>query len=167
MYAKSGNLDDCSLVFRQIPQRDVIAWNSVISGFSQNGYGTQALDLFEEMRVEGTEPDDVTFINLLFTCSHMGLVERGWGYFRSMYNDHGLVPKVEHYACMVDILSRAGLLYEVKTFIESVPIDHGTCLWRIVLGACRKPQYFDIGAHEGERLMELGSRDSSTYILLS
>lgn len=167
MYAKSGDLEDCSLVFRRMPQRDVIAWNSVISGFSQNGCGMEALDLFEEMKQEGTEPDSVTFINLLFACSHMGLVDRGWSYFRSMYNDYDLVPKIEHYACMVDILSRAGLLEEAKNFVQSVPIDHGTCLWRIVLGACRRPQYFDIGAYAGERLMELGTTDSSAYTLLS
>ncbi|ONK81866.1 uncharacterized protein A4U43_C01F33670 [Asparagus officinalis] len=167
MYAKSGNLDDCRLVFRKMPQRDVVAWNSIISGFSQNGFGMEALDLFEEMKLDGVEPDDVTFINLLFACSHMGLVERGWSYFKSMYDEHGLAPKLEHYACMVDILSRAGLLEKAKNFVESVPIDHRTCLWRIVLGACRKPQYFDIGAYAGERLMELGSRDSSAYNLLS
>ncbi|XP_009401519.2 pentatricopeptide repeat-containing protein At2g33680 [Musa acuminata AAA Group] len=167
MYAKCGNLEDCSLVFRRMPQRDVVAWNSIISGFSQNGRGIDALNLFEEMKKEGTEPDHVTFVNLLSSCSHVGLVERGWSYLRSMLNDYGLVPLIEHYACMVDILSRAGLFKEAKDFIGSVPINHGTCLWRIVLGACHNYRNFDIGAYAGERLMELGSQDSSAYILLA
>ncbi|XP_073100237.1 pentatricopeptide repeat-containing protein At2g33680 [Elaeis guineensis] len=167
LYAKCGNLEDCNCVFRRMPERDVVAWNSIISGFSQNGCGHEALDLFEEMKLEGTKPDHVTFVNLLGACSHMGLIDRGWGYFRSMHNDYGLVPRVEHYACMVDILSRAGMLEEAKDFIETVPIDHGTCLWRIVLGACRSYRSFGIGAYAGERLMELGSQDSSAYILLS
>lgn len=167
MYAKCGYLTDCSLVFGRMPQRDVVAWNSIISGFSQNGRGIDALNLFEEMKKEGTEPDHVTFVNLLSACSHVGLVECGWSYLRSMLDDYGLVPQMEHYACMVDILSRAGLLKEAKNFIESVPVDHGACLWQIMLGACHKFRHFDIGAFAGEKLMELGIQDSSAYICLA
>lgn len=167
MYAKCGGLDDCSLVFRRIPHRDTIAWNSIISAFSQNGRGNDALDLFEEMKSEGVEPDDVTFVNVLSACSHTGLVDKGRELFQSMNDVHGIVPRVEHYACMVDVLSRAGMFVEAKEFIESISIDHGMCLWRIVLGACRDDRSLDIGAYAGEKLMELGSQDSSAYILLS
>ncbi|GJM88952.1 hypothetical protein PR202_ga05539 [Eleusine coracana subsp. coracana] len=142
MYSKCGNLEDGMVVFRRMPDRDVIAWNSIISGFSQNGCGNGALELFEEMKLEGTAPDHITFINVLCACSHMGLVDRGWIYFRSMTKEYGLTPRLDHYACMVDILSRAGLLVEAKEFIESITIDHGTCLWRIVLGACRSLRDF-------------------------
>jgi pentatricopeptide repeat protein len=167
MYSKCGHLEAGMSVFRRIPDRDVIAWNSIISGFSQNGCGNGALDLFEEMKMEGTIPDNITFINILCACSHMGLVDRGWEYFSLMTKDYGLTPRLDHYACMVDILSRAGMLKEAKDFIESITIDHGTCLWRIVLGACRSLRDFDVGAYAGERLMELGTGDSSAYILLS
>ncbi|XP_048528159.1 pentatricopeptide repeat-containing protein At2g33680 [Triticum urartu] len=167
MYSKCGNLDDGMVIFRRMPHKDVIAWNSIISGFSQNGRGNEALDLFEEMKLEGTAPDHITFINVLCACSHMGLVDRGWIYFRSMTKDYGLTPRLDHYACMVDILSRAGMLNEAKDFIESISIDHGTCLWRILLGACRSIRDFDVGAYAGEQLMELGTGDSSAYILLS
>lgn len=166
-YAKCGHVGDCYDIFRRMPRRDVVAWNSLISGYSHNGQGGTALELFDAMMAEGIEPDHVTFVNVLSACSHMGLVERGWGYLRSMQEDHGLTPMVEHYACMVDILSRAGKLEEAKNLIESVPVNHGACLWRILLGACRNHQNFGIGAHAGEKLMELGSRDSSAYILLS
>ncbi|WVZ72875.1 hypothetical protein U9M48_021266 [Paspalum notatum var. saurae] len=167
MYSKCGNLEDGMVVFRRMPDRDVISWNSIISGFAQNGCGSGALDLFEEMKLEGTAPDHITFINVLCACSHMGLVDRGWFYFRAMTKDYGLSPWLEHYACMVDILSRAGQLKEAKDFIESITIDHGTCLWRIVLGACRSLRDFDVGAYAGEQLMTLGIEDSSAYILLS
>ncbi|XP_042504394.1 pentatricopeptide repeat-containing protein At2g33680 [Macadamia integrifolia] len=167
MYAKCGNLEDANIVFRRMPGRDVVSWNSMISGLSQNGRGDEALKLFGEMRLEGTKPDYVTFVNLLSACSHMGLVERGWVYFKLMFEEYGIIPMVEHYACMVDILSRAGKLEEAKEFIDSVPVDHGMYLWRILLSACRNYRNFDIGAYAGERLMELGSHESSAYVLLS
>ncbi|KAF5201697.1 Pentatricopeptide repeat [Thalictrum thalictroides] len=167
MYAKCGNLDDCSVVFKRMPGRDVVSWNAMISGLSHNGCGKEALELFEVMRLDGIKPDHVTFVNLLSACSHMGLVETGQAYFRLMVDNYGLEPKVDHYACMVDIFSRAGKLAEAKDFIESVPISHGLCLWRILLGACRNYRNYDIGAYAGERLMELGSQESSAYVLLS
>ncbi|XP_078440528.1 tetratricopeptide repeat (TPR)-like superfamily protein [Wolffia australiana] len=166
-YAKCGEIGDCYRIFRMMPRRDVVAWNSVISGFSQNGLGGAALELFEAMLAEGGEPDYVTFVNVLSACSHMGLVERGWGYLRSMQVDHGLSPMVEHYACMVDTLSRSGKLVQAKELIESVPVSHGESLWRILLGACRNHRNYEIGAHAGEKLMEVGSKDSSAYVLLA
>lgn len=167
MYAKCGNLEDGNIVFWRMPARDVVSWNAMISGHSQNGRGAEALELFEEMRMEGTKPDYVTFVNVLSACSHMGLVDEGWGYFRMMFDEFGLMPGVDHYACMVDILGRAGRLNEAKEFIESANIDHGLALWRILLSACRNYRNYELGAYAGEKLMELGSQESSTYVLLS
>lgn len=167
MYAKCGSLEDVDLVFRRMPTRDVVSWNVVISGLSQNGRGHEALKLFEEMQLENTKPDDVTFVNILSACSHMGFVEQGRVYFKMMFDKFGIVPRLEHYACMVDILSRAGKLNEAKAFIESATIDHGMCLWRILLGACKNYHNYKLGAYAGEKLMELGSQESSAYVLLS
>ncbi|KAF3446855.1 hypothetical protein FNV43_RR12035 [Rhamnella rubrinervis] len=167
MYAKCGSLDDGNLVFRRMPTRDVVSWNAMISGLSQNGCGNEALELFEEMQLESTKPDHVTFVNVLSACSHLGLVDRGWDYFNMMFNKFGLAPKVEHYACMVDVLSRAGKLNEAKDLIESATIDHGMYLWRILLGGCRNYRNYELGAYAGEKLMELGSQESSAYVLLS
>ncbi|XP_024990699.1 pentatricopeptide repeat-containing protein At2g33680 isoform X2 [Cynara cardunculus var. scolymus] len=167
MYAKCGSLVDGGLVFRRMPSRDIVSWNSMISGLSQNGQGSEALELFEEMQIEGTKPDYVTFVNVLTACSHMGMVQRGWEYFKMMSDEYGITPRIDHYACMVDLLSRAGKLSEAKDFIESAPIDHGLCLWRILLSACRNYHDYELGAYAGEKLMELNSQESSAYVLLS
>ncbi|GMN38438.1 hypothetical protein TIFTF001_007659 [Ficus carica] len=167
MYAKCGSLGDGDLVFRRMPTRDVMSWNAMISGLSHNGRGNEALQLFEEMLLEGTKPDAITFVNVLSACSHIGLVDGSWSYFNVMINEFGIAPKVEHYACMVDVLSRAGKLREAKEFIESATIDHGMYLWRILLSACRNYRDYELGVYAGEKLMELGSQESSAYVLLS
>ncbi|XP_062110205.1 pentatricopeptide repeat-containing protein At2g33680 [Humulus lupulus] len=167
MYAKCGSFEDGNKVFRRMLTKDIISWNAMISGLSHNGHGNEALQLFEEMLCESAKPDSITFVNVLSACSHMGLVDRGWSYFNMMSNKFGIEPKVEHYACMVDIMSRAGKLKEAKEFIESATIDHGMCLWRILLSACRNYRDFERGAYAGEKLMELGSQESSAYVLLS
>ncbi|KAL8031948.1 hypothetical protein ABFX02_13G061600 [Erythranthe guttata] len=168
MYSKCGALDDGYSVFRRMPSVDVISWNAMISGLAQNGFGNEALELFEEMQWENAKPDYVTFVNVLSACSHMGLVDRGREYFELMLDKFGLAPRVEHYACMVDVLGRAGKLLEAREFIESVAnIDHGLCLWRILLSASRNYRDFEMGIYAGEKLVELGSSESSAYVLLS
>ncbi|KAL8145734.1 pentatricopeptide repeat-containing protein At2g33680-like [Apium graveolens] len=167
MYAKCGNLKDGNLVFRRLINKDVVSWNSMISGFSQNGRGHEALDLFQEMQQENTNPDNITFVHILNACSHQGLVERGWLYFKMMSDEYDIAPRVEHFACMVDILTRAGKLYEAKELIETTTFDHGLHLWRILLSACRNYRDYELGAYAGEKLIELGSGESSTYVLLS
>ncbi|CAN1315327.1 Pentatricopeptide repeat-containing protein At2g33680 [Linum perenne] len=168
MYAKCGSLDDANIAFRRMPERDILSWNAMISGLSHNGQGEEALQLFQDMRLEeGTKPDHITFVNILSACSHMGMIDKAWTYFNMMFDEFGIAPTIEHYACMVDVLSRAGQLKEAKDFIDSVPIDHGICLWRILLSACRNYRNYELGAYAGEKLMELGSRESSAYVLLS
>ncbi|KAI3793376.1 hypothetical protein L1987_35995 [Smallanthus sonchifolius] len=167
MYAKCGSLKDGDRVFTRMPSRDVVSWNSMISGLAQNGQGIEALELFKKMQTEGPKPDFVTFVNILAACSHMGKVEKGWDYFNMMSNEYSITPRIDHYACMVDLLSRGGKLNEAKNFIESAPIDHGLCLWRILLSACRNYHNYELGAYAGEKLMQLGSPESSAYVLLS
>ncbi|KAH9621119.1 hypothetical protein KSS87_008384 [Heliosperma pusillum] len=167
MYAKCGCIDEGRMVFQRMDTKDVVSWNVMISGLAQNGCSDKALELFEEMRLLGVKPDNVTFVNILSACSHMGLVEKGWDYFKMISREFGLEPGLEHYACMVDAYSRAGRLNEAKKFIESATIDHGMCLWRILLGACRNYRHYELGAYAGEKLMELKSQESSAYVLLS
>ncbi|KAM7277571.1 hypothetical protein ACFE04_004705 [Oxalis oulophora] len=167
MYTKCGSLEDGEFVFRRMPARDILSWNAMISGLWQNDHGTKALELFEEMLKGNTKPDCVTFVNILSACSHTGMVERGWDYFNTMSHRFGINPRLEHYSCMVDILSRAGKLAECKEFIESTKIEHGMCLWRTLLSACRNQRDYKLGAYAGEKLMELGSLDSSAYVQLS
>ncbi|KAL6523725.1 hypothetical protein OROGR_017328 [Orobanche gracilis] len=167
MYAKCGSHEDGYAVFNRMPARDVVSWNAMISGLSQNGLGLEAINLFEQMQVEGARPDDVTYVNILSACSHMGLVDKGMEYFQLMSEKFGIVPNVEHYACVVDILGRAGKLQEAKEFIDSADIDHGLYLWRILLSACRNHRDYELGAYAGEKLMELESQESSAYVLLS
>ncbi|KAK9665573.1 hypothetical protein RND81_14G120200 [Saponaria officinalis] len=167
MYAKCGCIDEGRIVFQRMTARDVISWNVMISGLAQNGCSDKALELFDDMRSEGVKPDNVTFVNILSACSHMGLVDKSWDYFRMISEEYGLVPGLEHYACMVDAYSRAGRLSEAKEFIESATIDHGMCLWRILLGACRNYRHYELGAYAGEKLMKLGSQESSAYVMLS
>lgn len=167
LYAKCGSIEDAKMVFDNMHERNEISWNAIITAYSQHGRGKEALQLFERMKKEGLEPNHVTFVGALTACSHVGLVTEGLDHFRSMSEEHGLAPKPEHFVCVVDILGRAGQLDRARRFIDEMPVDPDSMVWRSLLGASTIHKNIEAGELAGRRLLELEPHDSATYVLLS
>ncbi|XP_010272256.1 PREDICTED: pentatricopeptide repeat-containing protein At4g02750-like isoform X2 [Nelumbo nucifera] len=166
MYLKCGCIDGFS-VFEEMIICDLVTWNAVLGGCAKNGFTRKAIEIFELMKAEGFVPDEVSFLGVLCACSYSGLVDEGWHYFNSMSQDYGLTPSLCHYSCMVDLLGRAGCLYEAEAFIECMPIEPDSVIWGALLGACKIHQNVELGRKVAERLFQLEPQNSSTYILLS
>ncbi|XVF06227.1 hypothetical protein REPUB_Repub06bG0029400 [Reevesia pubescens] len=167
LYAKCGSIDDAEKEFSEMPEKNEISWNAIITGYSQHGCGIEAIDLFEKMKQVGVTPNHVTLVGVLSACSHVGLVDEGFGYFDSMSKEHGLVPKPEHYNCVVDLLGRAGLLCRARKFIEEMPIEPDATIWRTLLSAFAVHKNVDIGEFAAHHLLKLEPKDSASYVLLS
>ncbi|CBI36792.3 unnamed protein product, partial [Vitis vinifera] len=150
-----------------MPQRNSVSWNSMIAAFARHGNGSRALQLYEEMRLEGVWPTDVTFLSLLHACAHVGLVEKGMGFLESMAKDYGIGPRMEHYACVVDMMGRAGLLNEAKKFIERLPEKPGILVWQALLGACSIHGNSEMGKYAANQLFLQAPESPAPYILLA
>ncbi|KAL5582226.1 hypothetical protein UlMin_014668 [Ulmus minor] len=137
MYAKCGSLNKAYRVFEGITKKDLVSWNTMLHGLAIHGHGQQALQLFIRMKKEGFSPDAVTFVGVLCACSHAGFVKEGLHYFRTMERNHGVVPQVEHYGCVVDLLGRGGRLEEAFRLVQSMPVEPNAIIWGTLLGSCR------------------------------
>ncbi|RLN27637.1 pentatricopeptide repeat-containing protein [Panicum miliaceum] len=104
MYSKCGELQESIKVFGGMPSKNTISWNSIIAAFSRHGHVSEVFRLFESMKVDGAEPTDVTFLSVLHGCSHVGSAKKGLEVLNSMSSQYGIHPRVEHYACVVDML---------------------------------------------------------------
>ncbi|MED6107450.1 hypothetical protein PIB30_014063 [Stylosanthes scabra] len=107
----------------------IVSWTVMITGYGKHGIGYKAVKLFDEMQVHGIEPDSVTYLAVLSACSHAGLIKEGQQYFSGFCSNPHSKPKVEHYACMVDLLGRSGRLKEAKELIEKIPFKPNTGHW--------------------------------------
>lgn len=139
----------------------------MIAAYGMHGYGEEALALFDVMQPEGTQPDHITFICVLSACSHAGLVDKGWQYFYCMGRDYGITPGVDHYACIVDLLGRAGHLDEAKDFIDNVPVEPDAAMWGALLGACRIHGNLKLAERAAYFLFELEPQNAGPYLLLA
>ncbi|XP_063946205.1 pentatricopeptide repeat-containing protein At2g13600-like [Daucus carota subsp. sativus] len=139
----------------------------MISSFQQHGCAHQAIELFKNMLEEGIKPSYITFVSVLSACSHTGRVDEGFYYFNAMSEQHNINPGHEHYACMVDLLSRAGRLGEAKNFVDSMPIKPGASVWGALLGACNRFGNLEMGVEVAERLFVIEPHNPGNYVLLS
>ncbi|XP_057480662.1 pentatricopeptide repeat-containing protein At1g18485-like [Actinidia eriantha] len=166
LYTKCGRINLARKVFDQIPHKDVASWNTMILGYGMLGELDIAINLFEAMRKDGVQYDSISYIAVLSACRHGGLVEKGRKYFDEMLA-HDIKPTQMHYACMVDLLGRAGLMKEAAELIKSLPITPDANIWGALLGACRIYGNIELGFWAAEHLFKLKPEHSGYYVLLS
>ncbi|XP_017606770.1 pentatricopeptide repeat-containing protein At2g33680-like [Gossypium arboreum] len=164
---KCGNISDAERAFRYASVDNLAAWNAMITGYAQHGCYNEAFRLYDRMTVCRIEPDEITYLGLLTSCCHAGLLQEAQSYMNSMAECHGLIPHLEHYACMVDLLGRVGLLEDAKKTIDEMPIEPDARIWQILLSACNIHGNFDMGRVAATKLLELQPDNESAYILLS
>ncbi|KAJ4950344.1 hypothetical protein NE237_027176 [Protea cynaroides] len=166
-YAKCGCLEIALRVFDRMNRRDVVSWNSMISGYGLHGFGVEAVQVFRRMIGSGISPSSITFVSVLGACSHIGLVDEGKKLFKSMVSQHGIFPSAEHYACLVDLLGRAGRLEEAIRIIEEMRIEPGPTVWGSLLGACRIHCNVELAERATHRLIKLEPTNAGNYVLLA
>ncbi|KAI3942562.1 hypothetical protein MKW92_051235 [Papaver armeniacum] len=168
MYAKAGSIENAKRVFSQVSWiRDNVSWTSMIIALAQHGLGVEAIELFEEMLALNIKPDHITYVGVLSACTHAGLVEQGQNYFGLMQNVHKIVPTLSHYACMIDLLGRAGLLEEALKFIEKMPIEPDFIAWGSLLSACRVNKNAELAEIAASRLLEIDPGNGGAYAALA
>ena len=168
MYSKCGMLEASCCVFHLMGNKqDVVVWNTMISALAQNGHGEKAMQMFNDMVESGLKPDRITFIVILSACSHSGLVQEGLRFFKAMTYDHGVFPDQEHYACLIDLLGRAGCFVELVNELENMSCKPDDRVWSALLGVCRIHNNIELGRKVAERVIELKPQSSAAYVSLA
>lgn len=167
MYTKCGSIEKADIVFKSLPRPDLVSWTSLINGYAQHGQPHEALKLFDMLLESGTRPDHVTFVGVLSACVHAGLVDKGLEYFHSIREKHGLIITEDHYACVVDLLSRSGRFKEAEQIIREMPTKPDKFLWASLLGGCRIHGNFELAKRVSEALFEIEPENAATYVTLA
>ncbi|KAG8390183.1 hypothetical protein BUALT_Bualt01G0057100 [Buddleja alternifolia] len=165
MYIKSGCFRYARLVFQKLSERDIVAWNSMISGYGSHGECRKSIELFHMMKNSGTPPDEITFLSLISSCNHCGFVDEGLHLFSSM-REHGIEPNMAHYVNIVDLLGRSGRLDEACGFIENMGIAPDRGIWLSLLSACRVHKNVKLGELAARNLIETDPTRGSNYVQL-
>ncbi|XP_024522536.1 pentatricopeptide repeat-containing protein At3g09040, mitochondrial isoform X1 [Selaginella moellendorffii] len=166
-YGACGTWLQAKMVFENLSERDAAAWNAAIGVSGQHGFYDESLRLFERMVLEGMEPDEITFTNVLFSCSHSGEIERAWRWFLVMRGDHGMEPNVEHWGCLADLFGRLGWIDEAERLVSFLPRTRASIAWTTLLSGCKVHGDVSTAERAAERAMAVDPSKSSPYVLLS
>ncbi|KAG9450396.1 hypothetical protein H6P81_010361 [Aristolochia fimbriata] len=167
MYARCGSISLAAQVFEEMHNRSIVSWNSIIVGFAINGYAAEALEHFTLMGKAGLQPDGVTFTGALTACSHAGKVSEGLQCFDKMRKVYGISPRVEHYGCIIDLLSRTGQLDKAFKLIKRMPMKPNEVILGSLLAACRVHGNVVLAERLMGYLLELKPDSDSNFVLLS
>lgn len=168
MYGKCGFIHEARRLFSMMSERNTATWNSMIFGYANNGNCNEAIELFNQMEEEDEKKlDHLTFTAVLTACSHAGMVDLGQRLFHLMQDKYGIVPRLEHYACLIDLLGRAGKLNEAYDMIKGMPIKPDLFVWGALLGACRNHGHIDLAEIAAKHLSELEPESAGNKLLLS
>lgn len=171
MYCKCGSLRIAEQVFQGMMKRDVSSWNVMILGFAMHGEAERVFEHFSRMVDEDKLlPNSITFVGVLTSCNHRGLVDEGRRYFNTMVNDYKIKPVLQHYGCLIDLLARNGLISEALDVVSGMTMKPDSVIWRSLLDACCK-QSMNIELIEEMAKQIMGSEEdaatSGDYVLLS
>lgn len=167
MYSRCGCIDFAIQIFKSMPKRNTVSWNSVIVGCALNGNAEEALEYFNLMQKDGFEPDGVSFTGALSACSHAGFVDEGLKLFDMMKTVYRISPRIEHYGCIVDLYSRAGMLEDALNVIESMPMIPNEVVLGSLLAASRTAADITLAEKLMNYIREVDPAGDSNYVILS
>uniref|UniRef100_A0A7N1A2F7 Pentatricopeptide repeat-containing protein n=1 Tax=Kalanchoe fedtschenkoi TaxID=63787 RepID=A0A7N1A2F7_KALFE len=167
LYTKCGSFSSARAQFECISSPDLVCWNAMIAAYGVHGQGKEALSLFIQLTEQDIQPNHATFAALLSALSHSGLVEEGQYWFHKMISQFHIAPMEKHYACMVDLLSRAGKLDEAHKLLQSAETEVGISVWVSLLSGSHNHGSFYIGEAAAEKILKLNPDDLGIYALIS
>ncbi|PON59466.1 Tetratricopeptide-like helical domain containing protein [Parasponia andersonii] len=172
MYAKCGCLDVAVEVFENMPKRNVFSWAAMIGGFAAHGHARKAIHCLKRMQLDDKiRPDGVVLLGVLTACTHAGLQKEGPLLLDNMKSRYGILPKHEHYSCVVDLLCRAGKLKEAHELIRKMPMKPLASVWGALLSGCRIHNNVDLAELAVKELLLLENGDKTgedgVYVQLS
>ncbi|KAF2323888.1 hypothetical protein GH714_003716 [Hevea brasiliensis] len=166
MYSKCGSIQRASKAFVEMSTRTMISWTTMITSFAQHGQHQQALQLFEDMRLAGFKPNQITFVGVLAACGHVGMVDEALGYFEMMQKEYRIKPVMDHYGCLIAMFVRLGRLEEAFDIIKKMDFNPGEFMWSLLIAGCRFHGKQELGFYAAEQLLKLKPKDTETYVML-
>ncbi|GMN53537.1 hypothetical protein TIFTF001_022676 [Ficus carica] len=168
MYGKCGCINSAQQIFMEMSNRDSVSWSTIIGAYGLHGCGEQALRLFHEMQKAGVEADKITVLAVLSACGHAGLVEEGQKIFHHASRGSKEIPwTLEHYACYIDLLGRAGKLEDACEVARTMPMEANPKIWSSLISSCKLHGRLEVAELLAHQLLKSEPESAANYTLLS
>ncbi|KAH7330821.1 hypothetical protein KP509_20G003600 [Ceratopteris richardii] len=121
MYSKNSLLDEACNVLDSMPERNIVSWNTLLTGFSNHEPGLKALKRFEQMQLDQVSPDAVSFASCLKSCAFARFSENG-----QILHTEIVSKGLEEYPvvgnALMDMYAKSGFLMEAQEVFDQMAI---------------------------------------------
>lgn len=132
MYFRCGEFGFARKVFDEITHKDLVSWNSMISGYAKMGRARKAVEVFGRLREEsGFEPDEMSLVSVLGACGELGDLELGRWVERFVV-ECGM--KVNSYigSALISMYAKCGDLVSARRIFDVMP-SRDVITWNAVI----------------------------------
>lgn len=166
VYSNAGEIGVARTVFEGLQSKDLISWNSMISGCVLHGSSHLARDLFSQMKKQGVKPNQATLTSMIHAYSLDRMVKEATDLFSNMMEEYQISPTLEHYTAMVELFGRAERIREASELIENMPMEPDSGIWNALLSAAVSHGNVKVASLAAKELIRLVPNDSRIHRLL-
>ena len=166
MYAKCGMIEKAKQVLEDIPNRDIVTWCALISGYTKQDRSYEALNCFERMQSEGVSPDEVTFLCVLSACGFSGLFDDAQIIFENMAKKYEISPNLKHHTYLVGAFGCGGHFNKAMSVMKSMPCIEYPLVWLALLSTCVRWGNVKVGRMAFDHALRLDDSCAAPYILM-
>ncbi|KAI3451889.1 hypothetical protein Pfo_008554 [Paulownia fortunei] len=136
LYSKcGGHVLDCRKVFQEMPDPDLVLWNTMISGYSLNEeFSEEALHCFKQMQRAGNLPDDCSFVCVISACSKMSSPSQGRQIHSLVIKSDIPSNRVSINNALVAMYSKCGNLQDARRLFDRMPEHNNVSLNSMIAG---------------------------------
>ncbi|KAI3462647.1 hypothetical protein Pfo_019310 [Paulownia fortunei] len=169
MYFKCGQIKEAERLFHSLPEKNLVTWNAVISGYAHNGNSKKVIELFEQLKtMKGLQPDEITFLNVLSACWHSRIpLKVANQYFETMIIDYMIDPMPEHCSLMIRLMGQEGDVSNAEKMIDELGCGSCGMVWKTLLGACVTCGNIEVAEAAAKKLIELEGDNEFVYVMMS
>ncbi|XP_071736815.1 pentatricopeptide repeat-containing protein At4g33990 [Rutidosis leptorrhynchoides] len=120
MYAKLGDVDSARRLFEKVNLKDVVSWNTMITGYGQNGLASEAIEVYRMMVETAIEPNQGTWASVIPAYAYIGSLKEG-STIHGRVLKTGLLSDVFIGTCLIDFYGKCGKVEDAINLFNEVP----------------------------------------------
>lgn len=120
MYSKCGHIEAARRVFDRMTDRDVVSWNSMITGFAHHSQNREAFSFFKLMREDGLSPTESSYASVINSCARLSSLPQGRQAHAQIIKD-GHDSDIYVGSSIIDMYAKCGIVNEARCFFDSMP----------------------------------------------
>ncbi|XP_023513900.1 pentatricopeptide repeat-containing protein At1g31430 isoform X1 [Cucurbita pepo subsp. pepo] len=126
MYAELGKVGNAKKLFDEMPRRDSVSWNVLISGYVRCRRFEDAVNVFKEMQQESNEkPGEATVVSTLSACTALKNLELGVEIHNYVRKELGFTTIINN--ALLDMYAKCGCLDIARKIFDEMPMRNVIC----------------------------------------